>query len=161
MFVVAEPAMVFSSRGACNLLLALCSDAFLNVSTLAYSCTRFHSCWAACMCRVGGALSLCAVRVATVRVVEAVERWRTAEQVRAQAKAKAKAAAAAAAGAASGRTFTVRLLVTGPEVYKASKAFSSVTGQLKRLQRSEQVRVACCHACGPRQLQSVGAAAHA
>ncbi len=58
-----------------------------------------------------------AVRVATVRVVEAVERWRSAEQTRAQAKARA--AALGSSGPLAARTYTVRLLVTGGQLYVA------------------------------------------
>ena len=91
---------------------------------------------------------LVAVRVATVRVVEAVEQWRRAEEAR--AKAKARSVTFSSSGALTQRTYTVRMLVTGNKLYEASKAFSSITGQLKRMQRSEQ------EAFRPKEVRLIG-----
>jgi hypothetical protein len=88
------------------------------------------------------------VRVVSVRVVEAVERWRALEKSR--AKAKARAVTFASASAVQNRTYAVRILITGPKLYEESEAFASITGQLKRMERSKQL------AFRPKEVKLVG-----
>ncbi len=92
-----------------------------------------------CVCIVCELCCVCdvlAVRVVSVKVIEAIERWRHVQEAR--AKAKARAATFSKSGGKVMRMFSVRLLVTGAELYGASEAFSTVTGRHKRFQRSSQ-----------------------